>query len=176
MLFVALTLLGYVSYKQLPVELLPNAELPVMFVQVASGQDMDPSYVESEAIIPLEGAISSIGGVEKIQSNIDSRQSSIQIDFKHTVNFKITSLRLQEKINEVAATLPDGFTVQLMKVDVKQLANNFMVLQVRGSGGIDRVRNIVDKEIRSDLENIDGVAAVNVYGGRKRAIEVHLNP
>ncbi|WP_455638173.1 efflux RND transporter permease subunit [Parabacteroides sp.] len=176
MLFVALTLLGYVSYKQLPVELLPNAELPVMFVQVASGQDMDPSYVESEAIIPLEGAISSIGGVEKIQSNIDSRQSSIQVDFKHTVNFKITSLRLQEKINEVAATLPDGFTVQLMKVDVKQLTNNFMVLQVRGSGGIDRVRNIVDKEIRSDLENIDGVAAVNVYGGRERAIEVRLNP
>ena len=33
MLFIALSLLGYVSYKQLPVELLPNAELPVLFVQ-----------------------------------------------------------------------------------------------------------------------------------------------
>ena len=36
MLFIALTLLGYVSYKQLPVELLPNAELPVLFVSVQS--------------------------------------------------------------------------------------------------------------------------------------------
>ena len=36
MLFIALSLLGYVSYKQLPVELLPNAELPVLFVQVSS--------------------------------------------------------------------------------------------------------------------------------------------
>lgn len=176
MLFIALTLLGYVSYKQLPVELLPNAELPMLFVQVSSGQDMDPSYVESEVIIPLEGAISSIGGVDKIQSNIDSRQSNIQVDFKNTVNFKITSLRLQEKINEVAATFPEGFTVQLQKVDVSQMANNFMVLQVRGSGGIDRVRNIVDKEIRSDLENIDGVASVNIYGGREKAIEIRLNP
>ena len=176
MLFIALTLLGYVSYRQLPVELLPNAELPMLFVQVSSGQDMDPSYVESEVIIPLEGAISSIGGVDKIQSNIDSRQSSIQVDFKNTVNFKITSLRLQEKINEVAATFPEGFTVQLQKVDVSQMANNFMVLQVRGSGGIDRVRNIVDKEIRSDLENIDGVASVNIYGGREKAIEIRLNP
>ena len=61
MLFIALTMLGYVSYKQLPVELLPNAELPTLFVQVSSQQDMDPSYVESEVIIPLEGAISSIG-------------------------------------------------------------------------------------------------------------------
>lgn len=176
MLFIALSMLGYVSYKQLPVELLPNAELPMLFVQVSSGQDMDPSYVESEVIIPLEGAISSIGGVDKIQSNIDSRQSSIQVDFKNTVNFKITSLRLQEKINEVAATFPEGFTVQLQKVDVSQMANNFMVLQVRGGGGIDRVRNIVDKEIRSDLENIDGVASVNIYGGREKAIEIRLNP
>lgn len=176
MLFIALSLLGYVSYKQLPVELLPNAELPMLFVQVSSGQDMDPQYVESEVIIPLEGAISSIGGVDKIQSNIDSRQSNIQVDFKNTVNFKITSLRLQEKVNELAATFPEGFTVQLQKVDVSQLANNFMVLQVRGSGGIDRVRNIVDKEIRSDLENIDGVASVNVYGGREKAIEIRLNP
>lgn len=176
MLFIALTLLGYVSYKQLPVELLPNAELPMLFVQVSSQQDMDPSYVESEVIIPLEGAVSSIGGVDKIQSNIDSRQSSIQVDFKSTVNFKITSLRLQEKVNEVAATLPDGFNVQLQKVDVSQMANNFMVLQVRGSGGIDRVRNIVDKEIRPDLENVDGVASVNIYGGREKAIEIRLNP
>lgn len=168
MLFIALSLLGYVSYKQLPVELLPNAELPMLFVQVSSQQDMDPQYVESEVIIPLEGAISSIGGVDKIQSNIDSRQSNIQVDFKNTVNFKITSLRLQEKVNELAATFPEGFTVQLQKVDVSQLANNFMVLQVRGSGGIDRVRNIVDKEIRSDLENIDGVASVNVYGGGRK--------
>lgn len=176
MLFIALSLLGYVSYKQLPVELLPNAELPMLFVQVSSQQDMDPQYVESEVIIPLEGTISSIGGVDKIQSNIDSRQSNIQVDFKNTVNFKITSLRLQEKVNELAATFPEGFMVQLQKVDVSQLANNFMVLQVRGSGGIDRVRNIVDKEIRSDLENIDGVASVNVYGGREKAIEIRLNP
>ena len=176
MLFIALSLLGYVSYKQLPVELLPNAELPMLFVQVSSQQDMDPQYVESEVIIPLEGAISSIGGVDKIQSNIDSRQSNIQVDFKNTVNFKITSLRLQEKVNELAATLPEGFTVQLQKVDVSQLGGNFMVLQVRGSGGIDRVRNIVDKEIRSDLENIDGVASVNVYGGREKAIEIRLHP
>ena len=82
MLFIALSLLGYVSYKQLPVELLPNAELPMLFVQVSSQQDMDPQYVESEVIIPLEGAISSIGGVDKIQSNIDSRQSNIQVDLR----------------------------------------------------------------------------------------------
>lgn len=175
MLFIALTLLGYVSYKQLPVELLPNAELPVLFVSVTSQQEMDPAYVESEVIIPLEGAVSAIGGVDKIQSEINSRQSSIRIDFKSHVNFKATSLKLEEKMKEVTSSLPDGFTVRVQKVDVAMMANNFMTLQVRGSGGVDRVRNVVDERITSELENIDGVAAVNVYGGREKAIEIRLD-
>ena len=175
MLFIATTLLGYVSYKQLPVELLPNAELPVLFVSVRSTQDMDPSYVESEVIIPLEGAISTVGGVDQIQSEISSRQSSIRIDFKSNVNFKTTSLRLEEKMKEVSSSLPDGFNVSVQKMDVSMMSNTFMTLQVRGSGGVDRVRNIVDEEVVDELENIDGIAAVQVYGGRERAIEVQLD-
>ena len=176
MLFIALSLLGYMSYKQLPVELLPNAELPVLFIQVSSQQDMDPSYVESEVIIPLEGAVNTIGGVDKLQSYIDRRQSSIQIDFKKNINFKMVSLKLQEKVNEVAASFPTGFTVQVQKVDIAQMNNNFMVLQVRGLGGTDRIRNLVEDYILPDLENIDGVASVNIYGGRQKAIEIRLNP
>jgi multidrug efflux pump subunit AcrB/ABC-type multidrug transport system ATPase subunit len=175
MLFMALTLLGYVSYKQLPMELLPNAELPVLFVSVNSQQEMDPSYVESEVIIPLEGAISAIGGVDKIESEISSRQSSIRIDFKANINFKTTSLRLEEKMKEVSSSLPEEFVVRVQKVDVARLTGNFMSLQVRGSGGVDRVRNVVDREVTPDLENIDGIAAVNVYGGREKAIEVRLD-
>lgn len=175
MLFIGLTLLGYVSYKQLPVELLPNAELPMLFVQVSSSQDTDPSYMETQTVIPLEGAISTIDGVEKIESSVNSRQATIRVDFKKNVNFKITSLKLQEKINELTPTLPDGIRVMVQKVDINRMNNNFLSLQIRGSGGVDRVRNIVDKEIQPELENVDGVASVAVYGGRQKAIEVQLN-
>lgn len=106
MLFIALTGLGYVSYKQLPVELLPNAELPMLFVQVTSAQDMDPSYVESEVVIPIEGAIGTIGGVEQIESLIDSRQSSIKIDFKSNINFKITALKLRRRLTKSPLLFP----------------------------------------------------------------------
>ncbi len=175
MLFIGLTLLGVVSYKQLSVELLPNAELPVLYVNVNASQDMDPSYVESEVIIPLEGAISAIGGVDKISSDVSGRQSSIRIDFKSHANFKTTSLKLEEKMKEVASSLPDGFTVRVQKIDVGMMSNNFMTLQVRGTGGVDRVRNVVDELVKGELENVDGVAAVNVYGGRGKVIEVRLD-
>ena len=175
MFFISLTLLGYVSYKQLPVELFPNAELPVLYISVSSQQEMDPAYIESEVVIPIEGAISAVGSYERIQSNINSRQTSIQIDFKANTNFRATALKLEEKMKEVSASIPDGFNIRVQNADLARTSNNFMTLQVRGSGGIDRVRSIVDEKIATELANIDGVASVNVYGGREKAIEVRLD-
>ncbi len=54
MVFTALTMLGYFSYKQLAVELYPNATLPMLFVQVNTSLEVDPRYMESQAIIPLK--------------------------------------------------------------------------------------------------------------------------
>jgi len=176
MLFIALTLLGYVSYNQLPVELLPNAELPQLSVSVSARQEMDPAYIEQEVVIPLEGSISSVGGIDEMTSQINSRQATINISFKSNVNFKTLSLRLEEKMKEITATLPDDFTVRVQKADISSMtASAFMSLQVRGSGGVDRVRNIVDEKITEHLENIDGIAGVNVFGGREKAIEVRLD-
>jgi len=60
MLFTGLTMLGYISYKQLPVELYPNATFPMLFVQVGTNIEVDPKYMENEVIIPLEGAIGTL--------------------------------------------------------------------------------------------------------------------
>ena len=175
MLFVSLTLLGYVSYKQLPVELLPNAELPVLTVSVRAQQEMDPAYIESEAIIPIEGAISAISGVDRIESNIDNRSATIRIDFKSNINFRVTELKLEEKMKEVSASIPDGYTISIRNQVVTRTANNFMALQVRGSGDVDRIRNIVDEYVLRDLENVEGIASVGVYGGREKVIEIKLD-
>ena len=70
MFFTALTLLGYISYRNLSVELIPNVELPFLFVQVNSSRDMDPLYMEKEAVIPLEGAVGTLENIEKIVSTV----------------------------------------------------------------------------------------------------------
>ncbi|MDR2234197.1 MAG: efflux RND transporter permease subunit, partial [Tannerella sp.] len=177
MLFTALTLLGYISFKQLPLELVPNPELPSLTVSVRSDQDMDPVYVEQEVIIPLEGAIGSIGGVDEITSQINGGNSTITVKFKSNVNIKTTSLKLEEKMKEVTSTLPEGFTLRVQSGEVLSMQSStyYMTLQVRGTGGIDRVRNIVDERIATELQNIDGVAAVTVFGGRTKSVEVQID-
>ena len=175
MLFIALTMLGYISYRQLPVEILPNAELPFLIIQVASTQEVDPDYMEKQAIIPLEGAASTLEGIDKIESSADRRQGMIFIYYNQNVKIKYAYLRLQEKVSEIKGSLPEEFIVNVIKIDTEQLANMFMSLQVRGSGGIDRVREIVDTKIVQELENIDGIANVEVFGGRQKSVEIILD-
>jgi len=175
MLFVGLTLLGYISYKQLGVELLPNADLPFLFVQAFSTQEADPEYLENEVVVPLEGAIGTLEGIESLESSINSRMGTIIVYYQKDVDFSFAYLKLQEKINEIQKDLPEGIRVNVNRVDLSQINTQFMELQARGSGGVDRVRNIVDQEIAPDLENIDGIAGVNVFGGKEKSIEVTLD-
>jgi multidrug efflux pump subunit AcrB len=151
MLFIGLTMLGYVSYKKLSVELFPNAELPFLIVQVATPLEVDPSYIETQAIIPIEGVIGTLEGIEKIESNINSRSGIITIYYNQNADLKYANLRLQEKIDAVKSSIPVEFIINVIKIDLKQLTNQFMDLQVRGEGGIDRIRNIADREIKPEL-------------------------
>jgi multidrug efflux pump subunit AcrB/ABC-type multidrug transport system ATPase subunit len=175
MLFIGLTMLGYVSYKKLSVELIPNAQLPFLIVQVMTPIEMDPSYIETQAIIPIEGAIGTLEGVEKIESNISSNNGNIFIYYNQNANLKYANLKLQEKIDIVKSTIPVEFFINVIKIDLKQLTNQFITLQVRGQGGIDRIRNIADREIKPHFENINGIAGVQVFGGKENSIEVRLN-
>ena len=172
MLFTGLSLLGYVSYKQLPVELMPNAELPMLFVQINSTMEVDPHYMENQAVIPIEGAIGAMEGIESIETTLNNRTASIQVNFNQNVNFKYTFLKLQERINQAADNLDENFRISVNRVDIQNLSNQFMELQIRGSGGTDRLRNIADQEIVAELENIDGIASVTVFGGKERSIEI----
>ena len=175
MLFLGLSMLGYVSYKRLSVELFPNAQLPTLIVQVGASLEMDPSYIEAQAIIPIEGAIGTLEGIEKIESNISSRSGTIMIYYNQNADLKYANLKLQEKIDIVKGSIPAEFNINVIKIDLEQLTNQFMELQVRGEGGIDRIRNIADREIKPEFENIDGIAGVQVYGGQENSIEVRLN-
>jgi len=175
MLFLGLSMLGYVSYQKLSVELFPNAELPFLVVQVTTPLEMDPSYIETQAIVPIEGAIGTLEGIEKIESNISSRYGTITIFYNQNSDLKYANLKLQEKINIVRNSIPEEFFINVIKIDLSDLTNQFMELQVRGEGGTDRIRNITDREIKPDLENIDGIVGAQVYGGQENSIEIRLN-
>ncbi len=175
MLFLALTLLGYVSYQRLDMEIFPNAELPMLYVQISSSIEVNPEYMEKKGVIPVEGAVGSLEGIERIESYATTQRGMVNVYYEQGVDLKYSYLKLQEKINELQTDLPDEFTVTVVKVDSETKSNMLMSLQVRGEGGTDRLRNFCDQRITTELENIDGVAGVTVYGGQEKSVDILLD-
>lgn len=172
MLFIGMTLMGYFSYRYLPMELYPNAELPMLNVTINSENELDPNYIKNKAIIPVEGVISSLAGVEEIESRISAGNAQIQISFSQNTDTKFAFLQLEEKLKSLKKSLPEEFTLTVSKNGSGSINSQFMTLQILGDSDIDVVRNIADKEIVPILENIDGISSIMLIGGREKSIEV----
>ena len=164
MLFIGLVLMGIFSQKHLPMEIFPNAELPVLSVNIraTSNLELDPTYVENHAAIPVEGAISSLDGVEKIETYISSSGVSIRVALKQNVDLKYAFLQLEQNIKSISKNIPEEFTCTVNKSSAGSASDNFMQLQILGEDDIDYVRNIVDKDITPYLESVDGIAEVRI--------------
>ncbi|HMD67617.1 MAG TPA: efflux RND transporter permease subunit [Chitinivibrionales bacterium] len=174
-IFAGICLLGVVSFRFLPLELYPNTELPMLLVRIASRIDVDPSYMETSGVIPMEGAAAMLEGVDNLLSYAEPRRGTIYVYFDKDVDLKYAYLKLQQRVAAIKAQLPDAFTVEVDKVNTEQAANQFMTLQVLGDGGADRIRNIVDQQIAPDLQDVDGVASAQVFGGRSKTVEIVMN-
>lgn len=175
MLFIAATLLGYISWDHLKMEIFPNAELPMLYIQVNSRTEVTPEYMEQEAIVPVESMIAGLENIEEIQSTAGRRTGSILISYEERTDLKYAYLKLDEQVTAIRSDLPDEFNLQVVKIDLEGGDNTLMSLQARGSGGVDRVRNYVDQHIVNELENIEGVAAINVFGGRQKSVDIILD-
>ncbi len=176
MLFIGSCLLGVISYRNLPLEIMPDVELPFLIIQVSSQYEVNPEYLERKAIIPLEGAAGSMIGMNKMETRVNQRSGSIMAYFDRGVDLNLAYLDLQERVAAVATSLPEEFRTTVLKVDTERMSNTFMQLQVRGSGGLERLRSLIDQRIEREFSSIEGVANVDVTGGRSESIEIALSP
>jgi multidrug efflux pump subunit AcrB/ABC-type multidrug transport system ATPase subunit len=175
MLVIGLCLLGVISYTLLPLELLPATELPQHIVTVSGSQISDPAYIEQHGAVPVESAIAELEGIERLESLINRNRATIYVYYTKGVRLEYAFIKLQERVASAAAAIGTEFRVTASKSDPQQLSNRYLVFQARGEGTLDQIRTVVDEKIVPQLQTIDGVSSVEVYGGRRRSIEVLLD-
>ncbi len=85
MIFIGLSLLGYISYRQLPIELIPDVELPSLIVQISSQRDMNPLYIEKQALISLREAVGSFEGSSELECSTQHSIATIYLYLNNNV-------------------------------------------------------------------------------------------
>ena len=162
--------LGIVSYNSLGVDLFPNVDFPVCTVttvlQGAGVEEMETSVTK-----PIENIINTVSGIEELRSTTSEGVSVVTIQFLLSKNGDVGTQEVRDKVTSILADLPEGTETPLIdKFDTQSIP--VVTLAVSGRRDFREVTEIARKKIKERLETVNGVGAVNLVGGRTRAINV----
>ncbi len=167
-------LIGAVSITGLPLDLLPELNLPIAVV-TADFPGAAPAEVESLLTRPLEEALSTVARVENMRSFSSPGGSVIIVEFDWGTDMDFSLLEAREKLDMARPFLPDeASSPRVMQAD----PNLFPVMQILVYGDKEpaELRETAQETVKSRLERVEGVAAVDVLGGLKEEIHVILDP
>ena len=175
-LIVMLTLLllgGFYSYKLLNYELIPKFEVNVVTISTVYA-GASPSEIESTITKRIEDAVSALENIKKIQSYSYESLSVVVVQLTNDANVDNTLNEAQRKINAIRAYLPtDAKEPSLSKFSLSDLP--IISIGVTSNLSSQELYDLVDKKIQPELSRVQGVAQVNIIGGRKREIRVSID-
>lgn len=174
MIFAALCLVGVIAVSRLPVELLPDIELPRLTV-ITPFENAAPSEVEKLATIRIEEAVTAVSGVAGISSESIEGMSIVKISFRWGTDMDMALIEAKEKVDLIRSELPED-TGKSIVVKYDPADEPVMIYSVTLKDGDSRgTRRRVEKEIVPFLERINGVSLVDLLGGEKREIQVDVD-
>lgn len=172
MIVLAVLALGFVSVRSLAVDLFPEIDLPVAVV-ATSYQDAAPEEIESSISKPLEESISSVEGIETIQSQSQSNSSLVLMMFKNGTDLDQALLDVREKVDQVSGALPErAGDPNIMRFSPDELPVVWVSLTGKDA---DVLTELADNEVVPYFERQEGVASVTVEGAKEREIQLILD-
>ncbi|WP_028403274.1 efflux RND transporter permease subunit [Ectobacillus panaciterrae] len=174
MMMVALLIVGAISVPLLPVDLYPNMNIPTVMI-ATSWNGASPGEVESQVTKKVEGAVATVAGVSQVSSTSQTGQSVVSVQFSYKTNLDQAVLALRDKLDRIRKSLPsDADTPTVVRAD----PNSQPILSLAIYGNLDPIalRSIADNTVSPAIQRTDGVASVNVSGGRVRQIQVLVDP
>jgi HAE1 family hydrophobic/amphiphilic exporter-1 len=174
MFIVSFVVLGIVSMTRLGIDLFPEVNFPFVNVSVIY-PGAAPEEVETLVTEPVEDAIAGINGVKRVVSTSTEGFSRVGVELRLEVDPQAAAAEVREKVAAIRNRLPEQVEdPTIERFDVAALP--IMVFAVGSSQPSDITRRQVEDDLKPLLEQIDGVAAVQVNGGEVREIQVNLDP
>ncbi|MCX6170316.1 MAG: efflux RND transporter permease subunit [Ignavibacteriales bacterium] len=173
MMAIAVFVLGFVSFVQLPIDMLPNIQIPVVSV-ITYNNGASPTDMEQTVTVPMERAVSSTNNVSYVQSTTREGVSSLRVYFNWDANTDVGLIDVIQKVNRVLNFLPTSASQPLvLRFDI----TNIPVCTIALSGDLDQraLYDLAYNVIEPQLEHIPGVAFAQVTGGRIREIHIKVD-
>ena len=171
-------LAGAISIPTLPIAEFPDLAPPQVIV--SSGYiGANAQTVESAVTIPLEQAINGVEGMKYISSTSgNDGTSQVTVVFDVTRNVDLASVDVQNRVNQALGRLPNEVKNTGIII-TKQIGGFVLGAGVYSDGGqYDSLflSNYLDVYVKDALKRVKGVGDAIVFGERKYAMRLWLDP
>lgn len=173
LLTIIIVIAGLYSGLTMKQETLPNISIPYLSITTIY-PGAAPEGVVNDVSKPLEQKLRNVDGVKAIISTSLENASSIQIEFDYGTNLDNATAAVREALNEVS--LPDNvqkpsisrFSLSSMPVVSLSLSNG-------DSEDLEELTRIAENDIRPALEDVEGVASVQISGQYVKEVSLKFN-
>ena len=176
--FVALVIFGLISFRELPVDLLPDLSFPTLTIRTEY-PGVAPADVETFVTTPIEDAVGIVSGLVDISSVSRAGLSDVIMEFAWGTDMDFAAIDVREQLAQLG--LPGGaedpillrFDPALdpiMRISVGSATPGDVPLADQAG-----LRLLADQSIKQRLESIDGVAAAIVAGGVEEEIQINVD-
>ncbi len=173
MVTLAILVLGFVGFSRLGTDLFPDISFPVVAITIPY-PGASPTEVENLVTKQIEDAVISLNGIDRVRSFSREGLSSTIVMFKLGTNVSDAATEVRERVSQARYKLPvESKEPVVNRFDVS--AAPILTYALRGDLSLSATRKYADDVVRPALEQVDGVAAVEVKGGGVREIRVNID-
>ena len=173
---IALVLFGYIGYRFLGVRDYPAIDPPIINVRTSySGANAD--IIESQITEPLEKSINGIAGIRNISSTSSSGISIINVEFELGVDLEAAANDVRDKVSQAQRNLPQDLTSPPV-VSKADGASDFIISMTVQSNTRNSLQlsEYANNVLVERLQTIKGVSSVQIWGEKKYAMRIWLDP
>ena len=169
----AVILLGAAALLTLNIQLNPDVDPVVISVQTQY-KGVSASDVAEQINEPLEEELGTIEGVESISSDAMEGVSMISVEFDYDKDINTAAVDVQNVVNKIRNELPKD--IEEPKIQKFSKSDRpILTLAVSGPRSDIELRSLADNQLKNRLQLVNGVANIDVYGGKQREIQVNVD-
>jgi len=162
-------LFGVLSVVEIPRQLTPTVEVPVIGVTVTY-RGAAPQEIEREIITKIEEQLNAVEGLREMTSEASEGIGAIRLEFDWGTNLDVASIDVINKLNIVEDLPEEADEPVLFFGERHEHPVGFISLQGKGENS-DDLREFAEDVLEPELKRIQGVSRVEVYGGRERIVQ-----
>ncbi|HAH53859.1 MAG TPA: acriflavin resistance protein [Flavobacterium sp.] len=169
-------LFGIIGYTFLGVREFPSIDPAQISIRTNyTGANAD--IIESQITEPLEKAINSIDGIKNISSSSNQGSSSITVEFNLDKDLETAANDVRDKVSQAVRDLPEDIDSQpiVSKADANSEAIISMTVQSESRNALE-LSDYAENVISQHLETIPGVSGIQIWGEKRYAMRLWIDP